>query len=135
MVKDMKTLTVRPPWSTIIALGLKTIENREWQTSYRGPILIHAGKTYDEYAAHYINRQLGWSSRNWPQIERGGIVAVATLAAIVTDIDDPWFEGTYGWVFKNIRRLPFVPCRGYQFLFDIPDAFLREHYHGLIDGI
>jgi hypothetical protein len=41
----MKTLTVCQPWAWAIVHGLKRVENRSWATHYRGPILIHAGKS------------------------------------------------------------------------------------------
>jgi hypothetical protein len=40
----MRTLSIRQPWAGLIVAGIKDIENRSWSTSYRGPILIHAGK-------------------------------------------------------------------------------------------
>ena len=40
----MKTLTIKQPWASLIAMGIKDIENRTWPTKYRGTILIHAGK-------------------------------------------------------------------------------------------
>ena len=40
----MKALTIRQPWASLIAAGVKTIETRSWRTSYRGPLAIHAGK-------------------------------------------------------------------------------------------
>ncbi len=40
----MRTLTLTQPWATLVALGAKTIETRSWQTSYRGPLAIHAGQ-------------------------------------------------------------------------------------------
>ena len=33
----MKAVTVRQPWATLIALGMKRFETRSWQTKYRGP--------------------------------------------------------------------------------------------------
>lgn len=39
----MKALTVRQPWASLIALGIKTIETRSWRTDHRGPIIVHAG--------------------------------------------------------------------------------------------
>jgi hypothetical protein len=39
----MKTLTIKQPWASLIAHGIKDIENRSWKTNYRGRILIHAG--------------------------------------------------------------------------------------------
>lgn len=41
----MKALTVRQPWASLIALGVKTVETRSWSTKYRGPLAIHAGMT------------------------------------------------------------------------------------------
>ena len=38
----MKALTLYQPWATLIAIGAKKIETRSWQTSYRGPLAIHA---------------------------------------------------------------------------------------------
>lgn len=39
----MRALTLTQPRATLVAVGAKTIETRSWQTSYRGPIAIHAG--------------------------------------------------------------------------------------------
>lgn len=44
----MKTITIKEPWATLIANGYKEYEFRVWKTNYRGEILIHAGKSYDE---------------------------------------------------------------------------------------
>lgn len=41
----MKALTICQPYAELIVRGLKPIENRTWPTSYRGPLLIHAGKS------------------------------------------------------------------------------------------
>lgn len=43
----MKALTIIQPWASLIALGEKKIETRSWRTKYRGPVLIHAGKSVD----------------------------------------------------------------------------------------
>lgn len=40
----MKVLTLTQPWATLVAIGAKKIETRSWQTSYRGPLAIHAAK-------------------------------------------------------------------------------------------
>jgi len=38
----MKTLSIRQPYASLICRGIKTIENRSWDTAYRGKLLIHA---------------------------------------------------------------------------------------------
>lgn len=40
----MKVITLIQPWASLIAFGEKKIETRSWNTNYRGPLLIHAGK-------------------------------------------------------------------------------------------
>ena len=49
----MKALTVRQPWASLIALGVKTVETRSWSTKLRGPIAIHAGKRSGFTAGQY----------------------------------------------------------------------------------
>lgn len=46
----MKTLTLTQPWATLVAIGAKKIETRGWQTSYRGPLAIHAAKGFPQWA-------------------------------------------------------------------------------------
>lgn len=41
---NIKVLSLLQPWATLAILGIKTIETRSWQTSYRGRLLIHASK-------------------------------------------------------------------------------------------
>lgn len=46
----MKVITVKQPFASLIATGLKEYEFRTWKTNYRGEILIHAGKGIDKKA-------------------------------------------------------------------------------------
>lgn len=46
----MKVITIKQPYATLIAKGLKKYEFRTWKTKYRGEILIHAGKGIDKEA-------------------------------------------------------------------------------------
>lgn len=38
----MKALSIKQPWASLIASGIKNIENRTWKTNFRGRIYIHA---------------------------------------------------------------------------------------------
>jgi len=54
----MKVLTIKQPWATLIAEGYKEYEFRSWKTTYRGDLLIHAGKGIDKEALkkfEYLN--------------------------------------------------------------------------------
>lgn len=54
----MKTITLKQPWATLVAEGLKKYEFRNWKYNYRGELLIHAGKGVDKDAMkrfEYLN--------------------------------------------------------------------------------
>ena len=44
----MKVLTLKQPWATLVAEGIKKYEFRTWKTNYRGRVLIHAGAGIDK---------------------------------------------------------------------------------------
>lgn len=44
----MKVLTLKQPWATLVAEGIKEYEFRSWKTNYRGKVLIHAGTGIDK---------------------------------------------------------------------------------------
>lgn len=60
----MKVLTLRQPWATLVAEGIKKYEFRSWKTKYRGKILIHAGTGIDkDDMKKYENMNLEFPSR------------------------------------------------------------------------
>lgn len=60
----MKVLTLRQPWATLVAEGIKKYEFRSWKTKYRGKVLIHAGTGIDkEDMKNYDNMNLDFPSR------------------------------------------------------------------------
>lgn len=68
----MKVITIKQPFATLIAEGLKEYEFRTWRTKYRGDILIHAGKGIDRKAMErYKHLNLEYPS--------GCIIARATI--------------------------------------------------------
>jgi hypothetical protein len=61
----MKALSIRQPWAWLIIHAGKDIENREWRTSFRGPVLIHASKTmtradYEACCLFVAGMQTSW---------------------------------------------------------------------------
>lgn len=40
----MKAVSIKQPWATLCALGIKDIENRTWATKHRGKTLIHSSQ-------------------------------------------------------------------------------------------
>ena len=64
MAIKLKALTLRQPWATVVAEGIKKYEFRSWKTKYRGKVLIHAGTGIDkEDMKKYKNMNLEFPSR------------------------------------------------------------------------
>jgi len=146
----MKALTISQPYATLIANGEKFVENRRWQTSHRGPLVIHAGK-----GSQYLG------SADLAKYPTGCIVAVAELVACKTlhrikriAQDDqkrgpyssigPYSaqqvashkhsEGPYCWVLCNVQKLDEpIPCSGRQSLWTPSDGIIERLK--AIDGI
>lgn len=117
-----KVLSVRQPFAWLLAIGEKDVENRTWDTAYRGPILIHAGKSYHEgyKDIRHLLEDDGFALPD--KMERGGIVGVATITDMITrrrHRRDYWFEGPYGWVLEHAYPLPFTPLKGQLNLFTV----------------
>ena len=74
-------LSIRQPWATLVALGLKPVEIRHWSTPIRGRVYIHAGKIAD-------HRSEGWLRVPEERLEittrRGGLIGSADLVECIT---------------------------------------------------
>lgn len=130
----MRTLSIKQPWATLLVHGLKTVEVRSWRRSWRGRILIHAGRVPDR-------RPHGWELLPpllYPEARQtGGVIGSAELVdclvyptreAFIADrarhLNDPsWFDGRtlYGFLFADARPEPFRPCAGNLFFFDVEE--------------
>lgn len=118
----MKTLSIRQPWAWLIVNGYKPIENRDWATRYRGPFLVHASKgmTREEYEdARDLAEQQGIAIPAPHELQRGGIVGMATVTGCATESPSPWFFGKFGFELAEARPLPFMPINGRLGFFDV----------------
>ena len=48
-VNGPRVITLWQPWASLVALGLKANETRSWATSYRGPVYVHAARTWNVF--------------------------------------------------------------------------------------
>jgi hypothetical protein len=131
----VKALSIMQPWAWLVVTGRKDIENRDWPTSFRGPVLIHAGKRIDRDCADMLkmglhpvtSERIEPIDRNW---ECGGIVGAAEIVGCVARSPSPWFVGRYGFVLRKQQVLPFQPLRGQLGFFDVPVFVMPEARHG-----
>ena len=109
----MKAISIKQPWASLIAHGIKDIENRTWKCpqKYIGQrVLIHASKT---------TVKEGWSALTETQLERvfphknklygdneylpnGAIIGSVVISDCVQNHHSVWAEkGWWNWVLKD----------------------------------
>lgn len=144
----MRALTLTQPWATLVAIGAKTIETRDWGTNYRGELLITAAKKFPQDCRELsvtspFNETLGVET-----LHTGKAVAVVDLIASFPFTQTtaeyvrrrsakgilPLHEGDFGdygvdrfgFLFDNIRRLPApIPVRGMLGIWTVPAEIER----------
>lgn len=142
MSGDTRALSIRNPWAWLVVNGYKDVENRTWQRSFTGPLLIHAGKKPDvdvssvEWAFWMAALKSGQPvERIWKKYEHekvmGALVGKVVVEGCVSHSESPWFFGPYAFVVKEpvAWRDP-VPYKGALNFFPVPEKWL-EHYAGL----
>lgn len=117
----MKALSIKQPWAWLIVNGHKSVENRDWDTRFRGEFYVHAGKAFDKAGYQWVRvyfPEIDMPSE--PMFERGGIVGKARIIntisyseqRLLTKKDKPWFFGDYGFILDEAQPLPFMPLKG-----------------------
>ncbi|TGL58691.1 ASCH domain-containing protein [Leptospira ognonensis] len=117
--KTSKALSIRQPWAYLIVNRYKDIENRSWSTSFRGKVLIHAGKKFETEAYYYVLKKHKISLPPIEEFELGGIVGEAEIVDCVEKSKSKWFGGPYGFVLKNAKRKRFIPLKGQLGFFNV----------------
>lgn len=54
-----KALSIQQPWASLIITGNKLVENRTWNTKWRGTLAIHAGKKIARHDADSLAAEFG----------------------------------------------------------------------------
>ena len=133
----MKTLSLKQPWAWLVVSDLKDVENRKWATKYRGKILIHASKKWDDEGEEFILSQLvkkhriliprGLPSEHHHEISYGAIVGTVEVIDCVRQYDSPWFFGPYGFVLRNaVKFEKTFSYKGMLGLFEVPQEVVKE---------
>lgn len=123
----VKVITIKQPWANLIVEGIKDVENRTWQTKYRGEIYVHTSKNsfdfwsldyirkIDELLYQYIMEYFGIKdnkiTRNLNQF--GSIIGKTNIVDIVDNSESIWaMKDSYHWKLKNSTRINPIPCKG-----------------------
>jgi hypothetical protein len=124
----MRALSLTQPWAWLVVHGGKDIENRTWNTKFRGAFLIHASKgmkpsDYDaaqRFAESVHGYQFAHDMPLPEQLERGGIIGAANLYTVIHPLRPtempmrlPWhMPEQFGFVLGDVSPVPFVACQG-----------------------
>lgn len=123
----MKTLSIKQPWASLIALGIKDIENRSWSTNFRGRIYIHASKVPVKGLWNNLNRKQVHEAINSNKIDNytvlpyEAIIGTVEIVDVVRDYDSIWAEkNQYNWILKNpvLFDTPIENVKGKLLLWD-----------------
>jgi hypothetical protein len=134
----MKALSLTQPWATLVVLGAKHYETRSWQTSHRGPLAIHATKTFPPLAKALCSQEPFKSALaaggflSWTDLPLGQVIGTVTLLDChpVEELSPSEVERAFGdyrpgrwaWHLTAAQRLAVpYPFRGCLSLFDVPD--------------
>jgi hypothetical protein len=130
----MKALSIRSPWWWFILYAGKDIENRDWNTNFRGRVLIHASKWWnleevgeDSSDALYMRGKMEVPVGNPAEItfrqmrDMGGcVVGSVEVVECVSRSKSPWFVGKYGFVLANpVAFDKPVPRKGALGIFEV----------------
>lgn len=135
----MKAITIKQPWASLIAAGVKDIENRDWPTKFRGIVAIHSSarmsKDDMEDACDMMRGFVPhFSSARFQQdkFPTGVILGTVEIVGCVRESNSPWFVGDYGFEIQNaVRFASPIPCKGALGFWDVPEALvaqMREEY-------
>jgi hypothetical protein len=129
----LKAISLWQPWASLVALGAKKFETRSWETPYRGPLLIHAAKKWNQELAtlatgDYFYHHLYEVNPRVSQLPKGCYIALVDLVAIYPTgqvkvtygerLFGDYSAGRYAWQLENVRTFEPIPARGYQALWN-----------------
>jgi activating signal cointegrator 1 len=111
----MKIITVEQPWATLIAAGIKQMETRPENTSYRGPLAIQAGNNPEPVKDPYIRSVLSHAGYAFDNPPRDLLLAECELVDCreITNARCPCYPeyafgnfrpGWYAWILANVRQ-------------------------------
>ena len=137
----MQALSLWQPWASLIAVGAKRVETRDWPWAYRGLLAIHAAAKWSgdlEGTARAFSAREGVALPDPPPpapgrrltrwLPLGAVVAIADLVAVSrmteqlievqSDLEieaGAWVEGRYAFQLANVRPLKHpYPMKGRQ---------------------
>ncbi|MEB3218908.1 MAG: DNA N-6-adenine-methyltransferase [Nostocales cyanobacterium 94392] len=139
----LKTISLWQPWASLIPLGLKHYETRNWKTNYRGKLLICSTAANSKQHKEYLKICDELQLPAWENFPHGSAIALCDLVDCIemtpefiaqqsqTEIKSgDWQVGRYAWKLENIQPITEAfAVKGKQGFFDVSlenYKFLKE---------
>lgn len=112
----MKALSIKQPWASLIAHGIKDIENRTWRTHFRGRIYIHAcGKPLNRSIVYDVLNEKQWNFTfdeinpdkfNADNLYYSAIIGEVDIVDCVINHPSIWAEKTFMYEYDDSGEKP-----------------------------
>lgn len=148
----MKILTLHQPESSLIASGAKRIVTRTFSTDYRGPVAIHAARSFPRASMQiaagetFLRALCAAGIEHFEDIPRGVILATAELVDCA-HITDEFFaasnerrygdfsHGRFAWMLSEVRALAEpIEHQGSSVLRSVP-VWVQEEIRAQVEGV
>ena len=120
----MKVISIKEPFATLIANGIKKIETRSWKTNYRGELFIHAsGK---QLAKEFIKNDFVLDLIKNMDMNYGHIICKCNLVDCIY-MDEQFLNyikqnqieynlgeyklGRYAWIIEDVEPIYPMPAK------------------------
>lgn len=110
-----RAITIKQPWAELIALGIKDIENRTWNTKRRGRVFIHSSLMDDTNHRLTDAQEQATDHIEEFNFNRGCIIGEVTIEDCVENHSSIWAEkGVKHIVLKNaiMYKKPIAGIKG-----------------------
>ncbi len=130
----MKVISIKEPFATLIANGIKKIETRSWKTNYRGELFIHAsGK---QLAKEFIKNDFVLDLIKNMDMNYGNIICKCNLVDCIY-MDEQFLNyikqnqieynlgeyklGRYAWIIEDVEPIYPISAKGRLNLWNFDD--------------
>lgn len=125
----MKALSIKQPWASLIAHGIKDVENRTWKTNFRGRIYIHSTKDViywknalslnqiDQVRIENYELLAGIVRRNLKVIPTSAIIGEVDIVDCVINYDSIWAEKMKTQPCEHVEGLDII-SKGQKYIYN-----------------
>jgi hypothetical protein len=140
----IKAISLRQPWATLVVLGAKQYETRDWPTAHRGLLAIHASRSFPEKIAQMCEQEpyrsvLRRAGYNYgADLPRGAVIGTVTVVEVhaTEELDlsrltaeelafGDFGPGRFAWKLAEPRLLTEpIKMAGQLRIYEIPDKLI-----------